>query len=100
MFTFLWQYVKNPAFTMVGAIWFDIILTIIILITIIVEVVEMKREKYRIIYTVTGIGFVAYDYAEDELFVYEKDRDGRYIKAFEVPTVQEGIEYLKSVKGE
>lgn len=58
---------------------------------------KMKKRKYKIIFE-NAVGALVDMYAEDALFVLERDeRTGRLIEpGFEVPTKQEGINYLRT----
>lgn len=51
------------------------------------------RQGDRIVWYNTVGGIISKpDYS---LWVYEKDSDGRYQEGFEVPTVDEGVRYLR-----
>ena len=98
---------KNCAFTLSGCIFLDVCGIIIITMYFIGIYIDsknkertlknMKRKKNvgKIIYE-NNAGAVIFVYEESEYYVYEKV-EGRLIKCFEVPTVDEGVRYLKSL---
>lgn len=98
---------KNTCFTLSGCIFIDLCAIIIIAMYFICCYIDnknkertlnnMKRKKNvgKIIYE-NNAGAVIFVYEESEYYVYEKI-EGRLIKCFEVPTVDEGVRYLKSL---
>lgn len=102
----LWiMYKIDPsgAFTEVGCIMIDALFYCMLVVCGILsyyqgkkEKERMKKQKFKIIYQ-NPAGAVVDDFEERSWFVYERDRQGRLIKGFAVPTKEEGIKYLRDI---
>lgn len=97
-----YQIDHSGAFTEIGCIVLDICFIIIISMYFIAICIdrkgeEMKRKKRpeKILYECAA-GMVTLEYSTDLIWVYERIK-GRLIKCFEVPTLEEGVRYLKSL---
>lgn len=97
----------SGAFTELGCILIDLCCIIFICMWLIATYIDksnkerskkaMVHKKHigKIIYE-NSAGAVIHVYADEMLYVYEKI-NGRLIQCFEVPTLDEGVKYLKSI---
>lgn len=98
---------KNTCFTLKGCILIDVCVILLVAMFATAAYIDKKNKgrmensmkhkntKGKIIYE-NAVGAVILVYAEDLLYVYEK-ANGKLIQCFEVPTVEEGVRYLKSL---
>lgn len=97
---------SNNCFTLKGCVIIDtcliIISALLIIISIMMDIADERRSEemaknkgYKVVYE-CDTGAVIYVYAEQQLYVFERIY-GRLTKSFEVPSVHEGVEYLRSL---
>lgn len=96
-----YQIDHNGAFTETGCIVLDICFILILVMYLISSYIDkkgetMKRKRPEKILYECAAGIVTLEYATDLLWVYERINN-RLVKCFEVPTLEEGVRYLKSL---
>lgn len=96
-----YQIDHSGAFTETGCIVLDICFIIIISMYFIATHIDkkensMKRKRPEKILYECAAGIVTLEYSTDLLWVYERI-NSRLVKCFEVPTLEEGVRYLKSL---
>lgn len=96
-----YQIDHSGAFTETGCIALDICFIMIIVMYLVSTYIDkkgeqMKRKRPEKILYECAAGIVTLEYATDLLWVYERIK-GRLVKCFEVPTLEEGVRYLKSL---
>lgn len=101
MFTLL--YTEGCSFTLYGCYVLDCLTILFIIAAVIIKNLEERRRDMkkkstfpgRIVYECPK-GAVIHMFDDQQLWVFEKV-DGRLIRCFEVPTIGEGVQYLKSI---
>ena len=96
-----YQIDHSGAFTEIGCIVLDICFIIIISMYFIATHIDkkensMKRKRPEKILYECAVGIVTLEYSTDLLWVYERI-NGHLVKCFEVPTLEEGVRYLKAL---
>lgn len=106
MMWIMYKIEPKGAFTELGCILIDLCCIIFICMWLIALYIDKKNRERRkamarkarkgkIIYE-NSAGAVIHVYSDDTLYVYEKIH-GKLIQCFEIPTVDEGVKYLKSI---